>query len=134
MCGLPANRPLLMGTGPHGGLHRRRPLYPPSTSPPDPRRSRTVSTKALLPACDALGRRLEATVARHSCRSYCIPVNNPSHQPSAASLCGSSFDPEFYHKKPASMINAYHEPMPSVSKLSKTLPQDRDHGQGRVGN
>lgn len=48
------------------------------------------------PACALDGRALYPprllvymdAVARHSCRSFCIPVNNPSHYPSSfASLC-----------------------------------------------
>lgn len=53
------------------------------------------------------GRRLKTAVARHSCRSYHIPVNNPPHQPSAPSLCGSALVPTFSHKKAGE-----HESMP----------------------
>jgi hypothetical protein len=120
MCASASKTPAADGTGPHVSTRRRRRLYPPSTSPPH---SRTVSTKVLSLACDVPGG--DSWPLSITCRSYCIPVNNPSHQPSAASLCGSAFSSRILPKEAGE-----HESMPVMRscrrhpKPSKTRPWD----------
>lgn len=64
---------------------------------------------------------------------HCTPVNVPSRQPSAASLCGSTFHPEFFQKKPVGMNQCWQGTDGIGLSLSRMLrssavrPKKRTH-------